>query len=327
MMEFPYRSLNTNQLSKLFDNRHISLEILEKLGFEWENNRLTLKYESINLNNITNNIKFCQLKYNICLKLQNTVINFVKRYSYESNSSCTKNKNSNDNLDGLVAQMIDALPASVLKENADLIDKWIEKNDFRALKEFYKKRNVILCCRRWSHQKFQDAASLICIKRLQVISDSLDALLANHGDGSMVDWLYALSLPTLIVNNLIEMIIERNFDLTNKDDRFWFAKIVTDRVVAIMFYEWFQNHKHKPLLSKVIGKYVDHVNSVTAKRQLTDDLFVLFNRYESEFKERNKLFEQEAEKCVYVAAKVSIHCGQQDIINQIHSALARRHLE
>ena len=133
----------------------------------------------------------------------------------------------------------------------------------------------------------------------QQVIDSLDNLLANQWEifdagVSIVDWLYELSLPASIVNNLMEMIIEHNFDLTNKDDRLWFATIVTDRLVADIFYH--SIHGDKPILGKVVAKYIDKVSSASAKRQLADNLRILLNRYESGLKQRNELFEQDAQK-------------------------------
>ena len=276
-----------NNLKKLFINRHLSFEILEKLGFDWKNNRLVWQYELLTLTNI----KFCQLRYPISSQLKNTVINLLKLYQNNSNNNLNKTNIKDENVYALIAKMIDELPTSLLQENAVTIDKCVENNDFHALKRLKQKlhkKNVELyydLIKTSNHTQLErvDKMRSHLTKRIRV---SLDVLLADdkdiyNGDADIVNWLFGFNLATPVVNNLIYMIIECNFDLTKKDDRSWFAKIVADRWMGMLGYE--MEECFGTLLNKTLAKYVDDVKYGIAKRELADNLYILLDRHKMEF--------------------------------------------
>ena len=306
------RSLNVTNLSKLFNNDTISFEILEKLGFYWKNNRLVLQYESIDLTIITKHIKYCQLKYRISSKLKNTVINLLKHHGSNSNNNCnTKNSNNMQNsknskdVGASIAELIDALPMSVLTKNADAIHKCAANNDFDGLKQLtspMRKRHARdhEYCGNWMDEKHQRAA----VGLMVVAAIDLENVLKNdgdiyNGDADIVEWLSRFNLSALIVNNLIEMIIERDLDLTNLDDRVYFSTIVVDRLLGFDAYN--RLVRDVTLVDKVVFRCVDNkfVNSV-AMQNFAYDLYIMLRRYKriSEFEERKKLFQQDAEQYV-----------------------------
>ena len=304
------RSLNRNKLSKLFDNHDISFEILEKLGFQWKNNRLILEYELTDFKNITKNIKFCRLTYSLCSKITNVVINLLNYYKNHNNHQQNENKNDdgNDNVDALIAEMIDALPTSVLEENADMIDKCVQKNDFQALKQFLQKKSIPWYAKRSDWYVHRDAIDDTIAATAKNVGASLDTLLAGN-DANIVEWLYGWNLPRAVTDSLIEMIIEFNFDLTNKDDKLWFAKIIADRVVAVDMYH--REYEWSTIVHKLVVEPVDCVTSSIEQRELVSNFYILLERH----KENGRLRAQNRNKWL-----ISFHQDAQQYLQKFSDA-------
>ena len=207
--------------------------------------------------------------------MKNATTNFVKHLE-NTNTSNNKDHNSNDeskDMDGLIADLIDSLSTSVLDESAVAIDECVQKNDFQALKQLLEKKSIPL------YSELENWAPIV-----KKINSSLDVLLAGTGDKDtcsndtdFVNWLLQLDLPIPIVDNLIEMVIEYNFDLTNKDDKLWFVKIVADRVVTVGKYDTEQ--KSMALLNQIVDEYLEDVKTRKLRRELVHNLFKLLRRH------------------------------------------------
>lgn len=296
-MHIYHRSLNVGNICKLFNNHQYSLEILEKLGFNWQNDRLILQYESLELSTVINNIKYCQLRYNISSRLVSAV-NDVLKYHYDEHGTHINNKSTNtdtkpSDVDELIDEIIDQLPTCIMEENAGDIDKFCKNNDFQGLAQFlskvkmnYDKKNIKL----YSNTVFNIDDKVLAkeVEKLTGCSLTLPEsvnLIATNGDNgqaeheisrSLVKWLFGLRFPSVVVNGLIQMIIDFNFDLMNKDDRLWLERIVTDRYVCVWAYgtqERLQSH-----VNQFIVKYVDTFDSFLAKDEWASDLHILFRR-------------------------------------------------
>lgn len=86
-------------------------------------------------------------------KLGEIVVNLVKHHSNNADTKDDRESNQDDtDIDGLIAELVDEVPTSVLEDNADTIDKYIEKNDFQGLKQLLHKINIPLYVSKIHHR-------------------------------------------------------------------------------------------------------------------------------------------------------------------------------
>ena len=286
------RSLNVKKLSKLFDNHRLSLEILERLGFNWEHNRLILQFKLLELSTIIKSIMFCQLRYKMSSHLIQTVIYLVKHNGISNHDQPTDNPKNNDCVDAVISEMIDTLPKSVLQDNAQLIHRCIEKNDSQKLKQLLNKLNVPLYHKefdtRFAHcdvsqdilgfaerlEKGLKDTTLLTLANIDSNYNIFDVLLKIN----MKCWDFlSLNCSTPVINNLMEIFIEQNFDFSKEDDILIFSKIVADRRMAELMYR--EIEKNEIVINNAVVKCLANAHSNKEKRMLIDSLKILNIRH------------------------------------------------
>lgn len=93
-------------------------------------------------------------------------------------------------------------------------------------------------------------------------------------------------LPIPMINSLITIAIDYDFDLKKMDDKLLFAKIVADRIAAV------ETHKNldklRELRSKIVWQYVDQLKGMVMKRELANNVRILLERYAPAYKRENK---------------------------------------
>ena len=155
-LHFFNRSLNVKKLSKLFDNDRLSLEMLEKLGFKRQNNRLILQYQVLNSSTITENNGISDHDQHIYDTEENNNtyndnndnynINQVNHTSdgdknnIKSNSDSgndvdvvTKSRKVQNNPEAVAIEFKKRLDEAIKTNNAFQLDQWIEKQQIQVM--------------------------------------------------------------------------------------------------------------------------------------------------------------------------------------------------
>ena len=173
-----YRSLNVRKLSQLLDNQQASFEVLQKLGFRQDKNRLLFECDTSHTGNIILKIDliFFELSPKISLKFKYFVKNIfatlendtndrvatvhdyrhnhninndhdssVDEAGNESNIIIKPNSDDDNNIDNTICDAIDQLPDSLLDEMSTDINAYCTEdncNDFQSLANFLRKKKV-----------------------------------------------------------------------------------------------------------------------------------------------------------------------------------------
>ena len=159
-------------MSKLFNNKQASFQVLKKLGFEKVNNRLIFRCDVQQTQYIMYlvekvDFQFFELNSNISLRFKSFIrdiadnidINRKKlmknnNYNYHYNNQTAKdvsnynyevynyNYKNDDDIDTILSELFDQLPDLLLENMQNEIYSYIENNDFQLLAKFLHKKMI-----------------------------------------------------------------------------------------------------------------------------------------------------------------------------------------
>ena len=121
------RSLNVKNLSKLFHNDRLSLEMLEQLGFKRQNNRLILQYQVLDSSTITKNTAVSDHDQQTNIKSNSD--------SFDDVAVVTKSQTVQTNPEVVAIEFKKRIDESIKSNNAFQLDQWIEKQQIQVCKK------------------------------------------------------------------------------------------------------------------------------------------------------------------------------------------------